>query len=325
MSLIESVVLEALRIAKDISINQNEIINQLRQLDEITNSTEKIMGGTATGADKRVFSLISDASRKGKAAQEKLREASIRLSKWAGVSGVSENDSGTSGTYNNGISTEKSYSSILETRYNNAMSNVKEVFDNFMNDVVIQNKDLPLNETPHYSPSNKAFHPRGVYYNAASDNSNPRGAGTTFYHEIGHMIDHLANDLNNNMSFNDRFGDALLSDGQNIINLFNELSAEGRQKFLSLINEDSSHSLSDLLEATTNSQIRGAYGHGADYWKTNGNMQAEAFAHFFEASMGADDKRKLLEMFFPNSFGVFNEMIDSLHQPIPTKSYTRRI
>jgi len=216
-----------------------------------------------------------------------------------------------------------SYRDTLESRYNNATSNVKEVFDNFVNDVIIQSKDLPLNEVPHYSPSNNISHPRGVYFNALNDNSNPRGAGTTYYHEVGHMIDHLATNLTGNISFNDRFGSALLSDGEDIVDLFNNLSNAGCRNFLSLINKDSSHSLSDLLEATTSSRIRGAYGHGADYWKTSGNMQAEAFAHFFEASMGADDKRNLLEMFFPTSIGIFNEMIDSLRQPIYTKSYTR--
>ena len=43
-----------------------------------------------------------------------------------------------------------------------------------------------------------------------------------------------------------------------------------------------------------------------------GNLQAEAFAHFFEASMGDQGKLELLANFFPTAFGIFSSMIDSI-------------
>lgn len=38
----------------------------------------------------------------------------------------------------------------------------------------------------------------------------------------------------------------------------------------------------------------------------------EAFAHFFEASMGDQGKLELLANFFPTAFGIFSSMIDSI-------------
>lgn len=62
----------------------------------------------------------------------------------------------------------------------------------------------------------------------------------------------------------------------------------------------------------TNGQLHGNYGHSRNYWTRPGNLQAEAFAHFFEASMGDQGKLELLANFFPTAFGIFSSMIDSI-------------
>lgn len=82
--------------------------------------------------------------------------------------------------------------------------------------------------------------------------------------------------------------------------------------FLTRIRQDSAHSFSDLIDATTNGQLHGNYGHSRNYWTRPGNLQAEAFAHFFEASMGDQGKLELLANFFPTAFGIFSSMIDSI-------------
>lgn len=56
-------------------------------------------------------------------------------------------------------------------------------------------------------------HSRGVYYNATAYMTNRRGAGTTYFHELGHMIDHLSTGYQNNLSNNANFGRALVEDG----------------------------------------------------------------------------------------------------------------
>lgn len=211
------------------------------------------------------------------------------------------------------------YLDIISSRHDNGTTEARRVFDHFTNQLLIQDANYPPNQTAHYSPINYIGHRRGVYYNAEYDMDNPRGAGTTYFHELGHMIDHAATGYQGNLSNTPEFANALIEDGQRILNIYNGLSAEQRDSFLTRIRSDSAHSFSDLIDATTNGHLRGSYGHSRDYWTRAGNLQAEAFAHFFEASMGDREKLELLSNFFPTSFGLFSEMIESI-QP---EQYTR--
>lgn len=68
----------------------------------------------------------------------------------------------------------------------------------------------------------------------------------------------------------------------------------------------------DRGASLSNGQLHGNYGHSRNYWTRPGNLQAEAFAHFFEASMGDQGKLELLANFFPTAFGIFSSMIDSI-------------
>ena len=204
------------------------------------------------------------------------------------------------------------YLNVISTRHENGETGVRRVFDHFTNQMVIQNANYPPNQTAHYSPLNYEGHRRGVYYNATSDMTNPRGAGTTYFHELAHMIDHAATGYQGNLSSSPEFGNALIEDGQRILSLYNNLTPERQNAFLNRIRGDSAHSFSDLIDATTNGQLHGSYGHSREYWTRPGNLQAEAFAHFFEASMGDPDKLELLSNFFPTAFGIFTTMIDSI-------------
>lgn len=204
------------------------------------------------------------------------------------------------------------YLDVISTRHQNGETGVRRVFDHFTNQMVIQNANYPPNQTAHYSPLNYEGHRRGVYYNATSDMTNPRGAGTTYFHELAHMIDHASTGYQGNLSSSPEFGNALIEDGQRILSLYNNLTPERQNAFLNRIRGDSAHSFSDLIDATTNGQLHGSYGHSREYWTRPGNLQAEAFAHFFEASMGDPDKLELLSNFFPTAFGIFTTMIDSI-------------
>lgn len=204
------------------------------------------------------------------------------------------------------------YNSIISQRHENAEQGVKEVFDHFAGNLMIRDSQYPPNQTAHYSPANYIGHSRGVYYNAAADMTNPRGAGTTYFHELAHMIDHASCNYQSNLSNTPEFAAALIEDGQRILNLYNNLPIERQTAFLNRIRQNSAHSFSDLIDATTNGQLHGSYGHSRSYWTRPGNLQAEAFAHFFEASMGDQDKLELLSNFFPTAFGIFSSMIDSI-------------
>ena len=204
------------------------------------------------------------------------------------------------------------YEKVLKERHENAEPKVKKVFDQFKNKLHIQDSNYPPNQTPHYLMTNHEGRNRGVYINAEADANNPKGAGTTYFHELAHMIDHASTGFCKNISDNPEFGKALIEDGQRILNLYNNLSDEKKYSFKTRIRTDAAHSFSDLIDATTNGQLRGSYGHSREYWSRSGNLQAEAFAHFFEASMGNEYKLNLLSNFFPTAFGEFTKMIESI-------------
>ncbi len=204
------------------------------------------------------------------------------------------------------------YLNVISERHQNGETGVRRVFDHFTNQMLIQDTNYPPNQTAHYSPMNYEGHRRGVYYNATSDMTNPRGAGTTYFHELAHMIDHASMGYQGNLSNTPEFGNALMQDGQRILQLYNNLPPERQNAFLTRIRSDSAHSFSDLIDATTNGQLHGSYGHSREYWTRSGNLQAEAFAHFFEASMGSEEKLEMLANFFPTAFGVFSTLIESI-------------
>lgn len=65
------------------------------------------------------------------------------------------------------------------------------------------------------------------------------------------------------------------------------------------------HSFSDLIDGLTKGEIHGIYSHPRDYWKKSGSLPKEAFAHFFEASMGGGEKLNLLSNMFQMHINLF--------------------
>ena len=159
----------------------------------------------------------------------------------------------------------------------------------------------------HYSPAE-----HGVYYNAAEDEKNVRGAGATYYHELGHMIDHVCMRYQNLMSENAVFHHALVSDGQRLIQCYNNSTPEQRERAVRNLCEGAWHSCSDLANFATNGHVCGGWGHSEEYCARAWAMEHEAFAHFFEASMGDSIKLQRLTKLFPNSVRVFNQMLDAI-------------
>lgn len=220
------------------------------------------------------------------------------------------------------------YQNIVLNRHESAETGVRRVFDSFSEMLSIQSTTYPANKTAHYLQKPSNGNKIGVYYNANADLNNKRGAGSTYYHELAHMIDHAAMDFQSNLSNTQEFYDALIFDGQIALRNFNSCTTEQQKAFVEKAREnDRTHSLQDLLEATTNGQISIGWGHDPWYWGISGNLQAEAFAHFFEASMGAPDKLMVLQRFFPESFKVFQSMIEPLIPKIKEykKTLTRSV
>lgn len=218
------------------------------------------------------------------------------------------------------------YLQIISDRHQNGESKARRVFDIFAHQLLIQDADYPPNQTAHYSPMSYEGHQRGVYYNATSDTINPRGDGTTYFHELAHMIDHTATGYQGNLSDNMVFRQALLMDGQEAFRRYNNSGEEGQRNFRNNLRQNNrTHSFQDLLEGSTNGSLSFYWGHnrpGHNYWATPGNLEAEAFAHFFEAAMGAPDKLELLTLWFPRATTVFFSMLDDLigNQPYLIRS-----
>lgn len=224
---------------------------------------------------------------------------------------ITDPNAGLLGVATNGTVTP-SYIATLYNRFEKADPLARRVFDSYRDELCIRDTKYPPDRVPHYAPIGHPGHPRGVYYSSLNDEHNPRGNGATYFHELGHMIDHAATGYSGYTSHTDEFRDALIADGQTVLNAYNQLSADRKQGFLRRIYQDDAHSFSDLIDATTNGQLHGAYGHAREYWTKDGNLQAEAFAHFFEASMGCEKKREFLSGFFPTAYGVFNEMLENI-------------
>lgn len=214
------------------------------------------------------------------------------------------------------------YVSVLEHRYENADPKVRNVYDRFSGQIRIQDTEWSSEKgPPHYVPFNSSGEARGVYYNAKSDLWDLRGSGKTFYHEIAHMIDHAITGFQGNMSDTEEFYNALISDGLDVTDMYYSLTESDKEDFLKIISHPKAHSFSDLIDAITDGQISGGYTHPREYWKNDGNLQSEAFAHFFEASMGDQSKMRFLSQQFPRATACFANMIDSLQSGVNRKAH----
>ena len=219
---------------------------------------------------------------------------------------------------------DENYRDKLEMRKKNAIPKAKEVFERLSPELRIISDNLDPNDfTPFYSPSEC-----GVYYNAQIDasGSSGRGAGTTFYHELGHMTDHKLAKHNKltraTISEDPRFTAALNQDKALLIK--NCKQDEYRTNFQKCLRQNLSHSLSDIVggmkihEVFGDTKQWGRFGHWPeeengvikDYWSTPFSLERETFAHMFEASMGAEKKKQLLQYFLPNTWSVFLSLLN---------------
>lgn len=201
----------------------------------------------------------------------------------------------------------KEYVDAITARHTGADSEAKRVFDKYSKKLMVRN--CAYEGGAHYNPRTER---RGVFFNAEKDNINPRGIGKTFFHECGHMIDHAACDYGGFVSDSSEFKEALIKDGKAIVSVYEGLTDEAKTIFVSSLKTDYFASISDLIYPLSGKKIRGKWGHDNQYWETGSNIQKEAFAHFFEASMGDISKKDMLKMVFPESMACFDKMLRAM-------------
>ncbi len=228
-----------------------------------------------------------------------------------------------SGLYKSGIKAENenkdnkpntdkmSYDEYLEYREKNAVDeNTRKLYEKYKKKVKI--KDDDYDDTAHYNPTWNH-----INYNEDEDNENPRGRGSTYYHEVGHLIDDRSDwwgDTSSDGSYD--FYNKLDNDLDNYINKIMKekgytKKADAYEYLSSWLwdDPDMKSGISDLVNGLSEGKACGRWLHDDDYYNER-SICCEAFAHFFEAGM-SDDPTKLnyIKELFPSAYEEYQRMI----------------
>ena len=172
----------------------------------------------------------------------------------------------------------------------------------------VQFENDHYNGTPHYLPSTGK-----INLHADADAQNPKGAGTTYFHEVGHMIDHKSGS-GAWLSSNSQYGAALKADVESHISGVMSSHGCNREEAFDIISEElegtQNHSLSDMFGSMTQCRCQGDWGHRPEYWQQDPDAyMKESFAHMFEASIGSPEKQQRIQQYFPRAYSVFESII----------------
>lgn len=238
------------------------------------------------------------------------------------------------------LSATQEYGNLLINRISQGEPEAKRVFAKYAPLLAVVDDDFSIpGVAQHYSPKSQfydfskpgeelwLYEERGVHISAEQDMNNPRGAGATFFHEIGHMIDHAACGFGfAHLSDDTKFREALLEDGKNIIDAYCNMNANQQAQFMQSLFCDELHSFSDLMEALSGGTIIGKWGHGMEYWERDRSaVFSESFAHFYEASMGSPYKHELFKSYFPKAYTRFFELLEYAAPKDPEKTFVKRM
>lgn len=128
-----------------------------------------------------------------------------------------------------------------------------------------------------------------VYLNMLKDLTDERGAGVGYFHEFGHAVD---DKMRWKFTRSNKLKDNLEKDFRNML-------TSGIPQII--YKQAESSAVSDLISGLSGGAFIGNYHHDQIYWRSEGSLQSEFFAHFFEAQF--DKKRRnLLEKHFPISY-----------------------
>lgn len=204
----------------------------------------------------------------------------------------------------------KEYVTVLDKRYHNGNNTVKTIYDKY----------IPAGGAVSDIRSKSAYHsPRlhKVFMDVHIDCENPRGAGTTWFHEHGHYIDYE----NGNVSRSESFRKALLYDVSSFEKNYKKLHklstvSQARDRIADELasNIHESHSIQDIFGGAHKKRYRyDLYGHPSSYWKNHGDwgVTTEAFAHMFEASFN-EEKEKLMRKYFPTAWEEFQNLLGGI-------------
>lgn len=185
----------------------------------------------------------------------------------------------------------------IESIINNSDKAYKPILDKYKNDVKIKN--YYYDKTACYNTVSK-----NIKFNVESDSKKEY---SEFFHEFSHMIDHRLGNPSQKIEFKGMIKED-----------FNTFKMQMKEKYgitdnefyrrLSLKMKSSVqyNSLSDIIGGITNNECIGKAKHRNEYWKIEGKLEKEFYAHLGSA-LARNSKLEIynFKTIFPNSYAYF--------------------
>ena len=98
----------------------------------------------------------------------------------------------------------------------------------------------------------------------------------------------------------------VIKSARDLVNLPRDI----RSRIQDNLNEDKNlkNGVSDIFSGLTRDAVKGWWGHDWSYW-TEGVLEKEAVAHFFEARAAGGRKLEILKEYFPSAYGYFENIL----------------
>lgn len=197
----------------------------------------------------------------------------------------------------------------MSSRLNDVSTNdvAKNLYSEYQNEICIADNNYM--GTAHYNPFTSA-----IKLNTSADAENCTGPGSTYFHEVGHFLDDRAGNGHAWLSSEPAFRSALEKDVDKYIDntmlIFGCSQEEAYDIVSGQLEGDSLAGVSDIFGSLTGCRCQGDWGHSVNYWlRDTSNVEKEAFANMFEASIGSEDKIVQMKRFFPTAYATFENII----------------
>lgn len=225
------------------------------------------------------------------------------------------------------------HAQAMEDKINKGPENIKKVWEKYGDEIEVKSAN--------WSGTAQCDYHGKIYVNIES--SSKHGMFKTAYetpmHESGHSIDRAIARKTGDMYFSERYKNGLFSKTlkdeaqRHIDNKVKELNNDTAfkeshpysykkngtvkidvaraelSKELSKGGSKATGDVSDMFEGATKGKVTGSAGHGKSYWDYH-DVSVEAFAEMFSASTTNPDSLASIKKYFPDSYKVFNEMMD---------------
>ncbi len=151
----------------------------------------------------------------------------------------------------------------------------------------------------------------GIRISLERAKNSPRGEFSSLWHEIGHCIDWMEG----NRLYGKKFRDTLKKDVYDVLEALIQGGICGNMEEAyayvdnAMKKDRMSYAAADIVKAVTGG--RAGTGHDMEYWKRDrDNINAEAYAHFFEAQMKQDKSLDYIRQMFPDAYRMFEEALE---------------